>query len=467
MDWEEQDNARRKLLARLNVRPSSPPAPPDTKDNRSEPARSVYVPPARGKERKPGSFLQFDRYPAYFVIGRRGAGKSVLLEKMLEQYYAAGFVVLDWNCAFDLESLHWCVEDWDRKANGRFTRAYPILIIIPRSKRIESDGRKIEIEIDGKKEMVEAIKTIYDDTPLHEILLQAHGERRVCIFSIYLYPNVSDGQKKIAKFLSAHGLPEVMRDHLPNVKVALGLRELKDLSSNRMLTHGGPGERESKRSLNFISAQARHARIVCLFDLQNPQDVLDALVRQEDYILVKNFAAKHHIPDWLRWLDRYIDKRIQYAKENIQRPSVVSINRLSANSFYCVHPNGEVTLEHNGQPAFRHHQEGDNAQALAGIVKNAVVPKEELLRDPMVKLEEQRKREARDKETLAVLQECLVMHEHESLSWDNIQTLKKIKDRNGKVMSGDVLGRKVKRYWKQYQLISLPSDRPPEPSNMQ
>lgn len=408
------------------------------------------------KKRSSTHVLRLDKFPAYFIIGRRGGGKSVLLERMLEFYYHNGYVVLDWNCAFDLESLQWACEDWERKEKGLYTRAYPILIILPRWKRIETDGRKITVEKDGQKIEVEAVKTIYDDTPLHEIIMQAHRERRVCVFSIYLYsPHIAEGQKKIAKFLAAGGLPEVIRDHVPaNIKCALGLRELKDLSSNRMLTHGGTGERESKRSLNFIAAQARHARTVCVFDMQNPDDVMEALVRQEDYILVKNFS-KHHIPDWLRWLDNEIDKKVHYAREQYLRLHLVSINKLSNNSFYCIHPDGHYTLEHNKRPSFRHHAEADDAKALVGITKMWNVSKEELKQDPMIKAVERQVKQEKNKERIALIQECYIMHEVEGYSYKNIQAIKKVKEKGGELMSPATLQKTCNRYAER-GWISLP-----------
>src|SRR5439155_16780158 len=66
-------------------------------------------------------------FPSYFILGKKGAGKSVLLERFLETYYDQGYVTIDANSASDLECLQWSVKD-ESKPDGR---AYPILIILP------------------------------------------------------------------------------------------------------------------------------------------------------------------------------------------------------------------------------------------------------------------------------------------------------------------------------------------------
>src|SRR3989442_509200 len=117
--------------------------------------------------------IQAKAHLCYTIIGRKGAGKSALLEKLCEVFYRLGRVIIDINGSPDLEQIQWCVADPD-KPKDRQT-AYPILIVIPRSTEITTDGRMLTT-YDGRT--VEAIKTVYDDTPLHEIIKQAHTERR-------------------------------------------------------------------------------------------------------------------------------------------------------------------------------------------------------------------------------------------------------------------------------------------------
>lgn len=405
----------------------------------------VTAKPVSKKTKGSAYVFRLDAYPAYFIIGRRGGGKSVLLERALEWYWENGYVVLDWNSAFDLEALHWCVADEDRRKNGKPTRAYPILVIMPENKELITDGRKIKVKMyDGSIQEVEAVKSVPDTTPLKDIIMQAYRERRVCIFSIYLYaPNIAAGQKKLASYLHVGGLPDVVRDHLPNnIRLALGLRELKDLSSSRMLTHGGTGEKESKRALNFIAAQARHARTVLIVDMQNPDDVNATLTRQEDYTLVKNFSL-HHIPDWLKWLQIKIEDRRAQARARYRKSNWVSLNRVGKNSFYCVHPDGEVTLEHNGQPLFRHHRENDDAQALAGIIDIKVNP---IKSSKGARIEDAKEREKETQNEINLMQEILEMNRLDGLSYKQIQEKKRVKGQGGELLDPNSLQKKVSRF---------------------
>ncbi|MGI0048823.1 MAG: hypothetical protein ACREAW_04725, partial [Nitrososphaera sp.] len=135
-------------------------------------------------------------YPAYFVIGKKGAGKSALVEKMLQKYYDEGYQVMDMNCAADLESLQWSVLD----PNNPKSRAFPILVITPLTTQMTITPRKIKLP-DGRE--VDAVKTILDSVPLQDIIWEAQRERRVIVFSIHLYEDEVKGQLKFAKFIKA------------------------------------------------------------------------------------------------------------------------------------------------------------------------------------------------------------------------------------------------------------------------
>ncbi|GEM_PF-2036567 len=326
-------------------------------------------------------------YPAYFCIGKKGAGKSALLERMLEVYYQEGYQVMDMNCAADLESLHWSVPHPDRPSSS----GYPILVILPASTSMRIFPRTLKLA-DGRE--VEAIKTISDSTSFAEIIREALKEKRVIVFSIHLYDSEAKGQLKFSHFIKE--FPRVVRDHMPrDLKFAIGLRELSDLSSNRMLTFSGGGERESKRGLNYFSRVARHSRTVLVLDMQDPDQVYSALTAQEDFILVKRLN-KHHIPEKLNWLKQDIGNQIEFAKQHylMSKLQAVSLDRLTNNSFYCVWPDGEYSLEHNSQPqGFRHHESDDDALALAGVSLKFLT-KQELEQSDQGKIEYLKKKQA-------------------------------------------------------------------------
>lgn len=306
--------------------------------------------------------VQKKAHLCYTICGRKGSGKSALAERICEVFYRLGRVILDFNGSPDLEQLAWMVPDPSKPKDKQI--AYPILLIIPRSTEIISDGRRI-VAPSGQE--VEAIKLVYDDTPLKDIILMAHAEKRIVIFNIYLYDNPSRGQKKLSEFI--FGLPNVMRDHIPTtVSLVVALRELADLSSNRMKTHRGSGETESKRSLNFLSRQIRHFRVSLICDTQNIGDLYSAFVSNQDILLVKNINLMS-LPPTLSWFVRDIHNKIGFARQHymMDKLGIVSPDRLSNNSFYAIWPDMDYRLFHNSEPSFRHHKPDDDAKQLAGI----------------------------------------------------------------------------------------------------
>jgi hypothetical protein len=377
-------------------------------------------------------------YPAYFVIGKKGAGKSALLERMLEVYYDQDYQVMDMNSAADLESLQWSVAN-SNKEDGR---AFPILVILPiTTKMTITNPRKIKLE-DGRE--VDAVKTILDTTPLHEIILEARKEKRVIIFSIHLYDNEVKGQQVFAKFIKI--FPKVVRDQMPRtLKFAIGIRELSDLSSNRMLTFAGSGEKESKRSLNYFSKVARHFRTVLVLDMQDPDQVYGALVAQEDFILVKRMN-KHHIPEKLCWLQDDIKKQIDYAKQHylFDKLQVVSMDRVTNNSFYCVWPDGEYSLEHNSEPSFKHHASDDDALDLAGV-SIKYLQKSELEGTDEAKIEAIKQKREEENQREKAIEEAIRLHEEEGLTWDEIAV------KLGWLVDGKPSGNAVKQAVKRFR----------------
>lgn len=278
------------------------------------------------------------------------------------EYNELGKVILDLNGSPDLEQLAWVVPDTDKPKDKQV--AYPIILIIPRSTEVTTDGRKIKMK-DGQE--VDAIKVIYDDTPLKDIIMMAYHEKRIVIFNIYLYDNPSRGQRKLSDMIFS--LPNVMRDHVPTtVSLVVALRELADLSSNRMKTHRGGGETESKRSLNFLSRQIRHFRTSMIVDTQNIQDLYAAFVSNLDILLIKNINLMS-LPPQLSWFVNDIQRKVYFAKDHymLDRLNVVSPDRLSHNSFYAIFPDLDYKIFHNSEPSFRHHRPDDDAKELAGI----------------------------------------------------------------------------------------------------
>jgi hypothetical protein len=395
------------------------------------------------------------RHPAYFIIGKKGFGKSALVEAMGEVYWWLDEIVLDWNGAFDLESLHWCVkgDPWrDKKGKTHEGRTYPILLIVPSTKIITTDGRQIQRP--DTKEMVLAVKTISDAEPLEKILQMAYHERRVCVFSIYLYKDPTRGQYRLADMLKA--LPVVMRDKMPDyVNCCLLLRELADIASNKMKTFAGNAERETKRNLALFFRQARHARTTIIADMQNPDDIYASIEVQEDFILVKRLN-RHHVPEKLGWLINDIENRRRWAASHyiLNRLNLVSLDHLSRNSFYCIWPEGHYTLEHNRMPRFRHHATNDNAKKLAGIVAEEEINVEKsTAKSAELKMAEMQQKKEEKENYIDKLSRAMALYirkkkENPNYTWKECAADKDIKfyGQDGKTPSGETLSRQINRY---------------------
>lgn len=306
--------------------------------------------------------IQKNAHLCYTITGRKGSGKSSLLEKLCEKFYGLGRVVIDINGSPDLEQLHWCVPDPDKPKDKQ--TAYPVLVVIPRSTEITTDGRIITTK---KGQTVEAIKTVFDDVPLSDIIKQAHAEKRVIVFNIYLYDSPSKGQQKLSHFIFS--LPNVMRDHIAtDVSLVVAIRELADLSGSRMHALAGGGGRDSKRSLNFLSRQIRHQRCSLIVDTQNLADVYSAFISNQDLLLIKNISVMN-IPPQYTWFLKDIQRKMVFARAHymVDQLKIVSPDRLSHNSFFAIFPDNDYKVFWNAEPSFLHHRPEHDAKALAGI----------------------------------------------------------------------------------------------------
>jgi hypothetical protein len=301
--------------------------------------------------------------------------------------------------------------------------------------------------------MVMAVKTISDAERLEKILQMAYRERRVYVFSIYLYKDPPKGQYKLADLLKA--LPVVMRDKMPDhVNCCLLLRELADVASNKMKTFAGNAERETKRNLALFLRQDRHARTTIIADMQNPDDVYGAIEAQEDFILVKRLN-RHHVPIKLQWLINDIENRRRWAASHyiLNRMPYVSVDHLSKNSYYCIWPEGHYTPQHNRMPRFRHHATDDNAKKLAGIIaeeeinvdKSTAKSAEQKMSEMQQKKEE--KEGYIDKLSRAMALYIRKKTEDPNYSWKDCAADKEIRfyGQDGKTPVGDSLSKQIHR----------------------
>jgi len=303
-------------------------------------------------------------YPLYLTIGRRGQGKSALMERYLTLYWELpDTVCCDWNSSGDWESLQYVVPSDKKDENGKpLGKGYPMLLILPEYYDLVINEPKPITLPDGR--VIDGVKSVPDTTPLVEILRLAHDERRVIVFTIHFYQPEQQGQKVFANLINQW--PVAFRALPKSWNYFIGIRELSEVSSGKTKSYQGKAETETKRTLARFVRQARHYKTIIFGDVQNPRSISPDLWEMEDFIFLKQMNPIH-LPDSLQHIPRYIEADRLYRSREVMGQRYVSLNRLAKNSYYCQWPNGNLTLEHSSLPLFRHHLEDDDPQALAGI----------------------------------------------------------------------------------------------------
>lgn len=322
---------------------------------------------------EPGTF------PLYLTFGRRGQGKSALMERYLTLHWELpNTICCDWNSSGDWESLQYPIPSDKTDEDGNpIGKGYPMLLILPKYMRLDIiEPRQITLP-DGR--VIDAVKSVIDTTPLVDILRLAREERRVIVFTIHFYQPEQQGQMVFAHLINQW--PAAFRELPKSWNYFIGIRELSEVSSGKTKSYFGKGETESKRALARFVRQARHYRTVIFGDVQNPRSISSDLLEMEDFIFIKQMDPMH-LPEYLQYIPRFIERDRQYRSYEIMGQRFVSLNRLSINSYYCKWPSGKLTLEHSSLPKFRHHIESDDPQALAGIklvdTRGAKTPEQDL-----------------------------------------------------------------------------------------
>lgn len=318
-------------------------------------------------------------YPAYWICGSRGGGKSASGERIWEIYYRNGYVVLDWWGSIDLENLFACIPgklDKDRK-NDPHARSvgYPVLIIHPRSMSITPMNPLCRCGVPLAVHSAETkckrpsplIETITDDTPLKDILVKAYKGRRICIFNKGLYQDEREAYRVMARFLRE--LPAlVIQNVIPSsISMVLFLRELGNIAPSGLHNVAGGFETATKRAIQGLIREARHLRIVMVGDFQRSADVARSIASQRDYILVKR-TTRDLLPDDYQWLyDAVHYKRAEarYKMDFENYYNMPSLSNLQPWQAYVVHPDNHFELISLHMAGFKHKKPDDTWAALA------------------------------------------------------------------------------------------------------
>ncbi len=318
-------------------------------------------------------------YPAFWICGSRGAGKSATGERICEIYYKQKYVILDFWGSLDLENAFWCVPgklDPDRK-NDQHARAvgYPILIIHPKTTSIIPRNPLCRCGLPIASHTTETkcqrpsplIRTITDDTPLKQIIEKAYRGRRILVFNKSFYENERDAYKVMARFLRELP-PLIVQNVIPSqISMVLFFRELGNIAPSGLHNVAGGFETATKRSIQGLIREARHLRIVMIGDFQRQSDVAKSIASQRDFIFVKR-TTRDLIPDDYQWIYDAILNRKAHAKFQLDYDTLYntpSLSELRPWQSWCVFPDNFIKLIQLRQAGFKHKKPTDTWTELA------------------------------------------------------------------------------------------------------
>jgi len=264
------------------------------------------------------------------------------------------------------------------------------------------------------------IKTVNDDTPLKDILVMAHRERRICIFNRGFYVDQKDAYRRLAKMLNE--LPYlVIKKAVPSeISLALGMRELGNIAPSGLKGMVGNYETNTKREIQTLIREARHVRTVMIGDFQRSSDIARSISAQRDFIIFKR-STRDLIPEDYEWLyDKIENERAQaaYLGEWGRHVSLVSISQLKHWQSYIVFPDRHYELRSHMMASFRHKRPHDNWAELADCdieyqdKKTGLDNLEKSIKTKQEKLEKK-------KEKIEKLKEAVRMHT-DGLKWEDI-----------------------------------------------
>lgn len=336
-------------------------------------------------------FLGPPDYPAFFLQGSRGSGKSATAERICEVYFKEfRFVCLDWWSSIDLENLFWAIPgklDKDRK-NDPHARSfgYPVLIIKPKETLIEARNPLcrcgIPLAAHGPetkcKRPSPLIRTIEDTTPLAEIILKAYKGRRILIHSPGLYKDPKDAIRTLGRFLGE--LPLLVRQEIlpTNVSMILLLREMGNIVPQGLQNYGRGLEAQVKRPLQFLVREARHLRIVLVGDFQRSSDIAGTVVAQRDFMIFKKIT-KDLIADTYSFVADSIEYRRAVAYQKMDWETyyyLPSLSTLQHHQCIVVFPDNHWQLIQLRMAGFKHKKPSDSWPSLANCIVKFLDPKQ-------------------------------------------------------------------------------------------
>lgn len=284
---------------------------------------------------KKGGVISIEKQNLIGILGVRGAGKSVLLESILERYWDCGYTVLDLWGAPNMENAFWIF------ARENHKKRIPITILAPES--LDLDYMQVLRYNDKfltKRDLIKFVKVPnptakYESEQNEQIIeiisntiLNCRDERRILVFNPFMFPNEALMFRILeillrSLFTIAHNYfhaikpkdvgkgsyNELTLQEKTHHKMAFGIREFGEVVPARIKgDQSGESTRIKKALLKFVRL-ARHFNIDGVVDYQNASDAESAIRNQFNIWLIKKWTKELGGESFKPLFDRIDDKR--------------------------------------------------------------------------------------------------------------------------------------------------------------
>jgi len=336
------------------------------------------------------------------ILGVRGAGKSVLLEAILERYNDCGYTVLDLWGAPNMENAFWIFAKKGHK------KRIPITIVAPDS--LDIDPMQVIRFNDKhltKHELIKFVKvpnpTAKYDSEQNELIVEiianaiveCRKEGRILVFNPFMFPNEVNMFRVLeiilrSLFSISHNFFHAIKPEsvgktefsdmtikqITYHKMAFGIREFGEVVPARLKgDQSGESTRIKKSLLKFVRL-ARHFNIDGVVDYQNASDAESSIRNQFNIWLIKKWTEElggdsfKSLFDRVKFKRKQILERWDYSQKGIKRADnfFPEIENLSYYWMYVKKDGVRPYLEATPELHIRHKEPMDNWEDLTGIV---------------------------------------------------------------------------------------------------
>jgi len=279
--------------------------------------------------------IEFERQNLIGVLGRRGSGKSMLAEAVLERYFDNGYTCLDLWSAPNMENAFWIFAKEGHRKRIPITILAPESFIYPEARVDAFNGKFPHV----RELLVKFVKlpspTKRSESEVNEkileILVQAIREcrdsRRILVFNPYMFPNEVEMfrvleilMRNLITIANKHftakkpqDVGKTTKEQMTDIeksyhKLVFLIREFGEVAPARLKgDKSGESTLIKKALLQFVRL-ARHANIDGIIDYQNASDAESAIRNQIDIWFIKTWTRELG-GEHFQWVFDYVDNK--------------------------------------------------------------------------------------------------------------------------------------------------------------